>query len=113
MTPGNQGDRTPIPLLTSEFSERTGQVSPDSRWLAYASDESGRAEVYVQAFFPGNRAKAGKWQISTAGGSQPRWRGDGKELFYVAPDRKLMATEVKSTGDIEFIKLPWIVTVYA
>jgi hypothetical protein len=77
-----------------------GQVSPSSRWLAYVSDESGRAEVYVQAFSPGNPAKSGKLQISTAGGSQPRWRGDGKELFYAAPDRKLMVTKVKSTGDI-------------
>jgi dipeptidyl aminopeptidase/acylaminoacyl peptidase len=100
VTPGRPGGRIPIPLLTSEFSERMGQISPDSRWLAYVSDESGRAEVYVQAFSPGNPAKAGKLQISTAGGSQPRWRGDGKELFYFAPDRKLMVTEVKSTGDL-------------
>ena len=100
MIPGNPGDRTPIPLLTSEFNEWMGQVSPDSRWLAYVSDESGREEVYVQAFSPGNPAKAGKLQVSTAGGSQPRWRGDGKELFYAAPDRKMMVTAVKSTGEI-------------
>ena len=100
MTPGNQGDRTPIPLLTSEFSERTGQVSPDSRWLAYASDESGRAEVYVQAFFPGNRAKAGKWQISRGGGTEPRWSPDGKAIYYVGP--KGMLTFVAVSDEAGF-----------
>jgi Tol biopolymer transport system component len=98
MTLGKPG--TPVPLLTSEFAETMGQVSPNSQWLAYVSDESGRNQVYVQAFSPSHPTKAGKWQISTAGGSQPRWRADGKELFYAAPDRNLMVTEVKSTGDI-------------
>jgi serine/threonine protein kinase len=96
MTPGIPGDRIPIPLLTSEFSESMGQVSPNSRWLAYVSDETGRAEVYVRPFSPGNPTKAGKWQISKEGGSQPRWRADGKELFYTAPDRKMMVAEVKA-----------------
>jgi Tol biopolymer transport system component len=100
MLPGLAGDRVPSPLLTGEFNEGRGRVSPDSRWLAYVTDESGQDEVYVQTFSPGHPAKAGKLQISTAGGSQPRWRGDGKELFYVAPDRKMMATDVKVTGDL-------------
>jgi Tol biopolymer transport system component len=99
MSPGIPGDRIPIPLLTSEFNESMGQISPDSRWLAYVSDESGRAEVYVQPFSPGNPTKAGKVQISTAGGTQPRWRSDGKELFYAAPDRKMMVAEVNVTRD--------------
>ena len=97
MTPGIPGDRTPIPLLTSEFNEWMGQVSPNSRWLAYVSDESGQAEVYVQPFSPSNSTKVGKLQISTGGGSQPRWRADGKELFYAAPDRKMMVAEVNVT----------------
>jgi Tol biopolymer transport system component len=96
------GDRKPIPLLQSEFNERMGQLSPDGRWLAYVSDESGRAEVYVQPFAAGaapgsGKAVAGKWPISAGGGWQPRWRGDGKELFYLA-DRKLMAVEIKTSG---------------
>ncbi len=93
------GDKKPIPLVQGQFGAWTGQLSPDGRWLAYLSDESGRNEVYVIPFSPEDAAAgkpiAGKWQISAAGGSQPRWRGDGKELFFVAPDRKLMSVEVK------------------
>jgi Tol biopolymer transport system component len=92
------GDKKPIPLLTSEFNERQGQLSPDGRWLAYSSNESNKDEVYVQPFAPGHEKVTGKWQISLTGGTQPRWRGDGKELYYMAPDRKLMALEVKATA---------------
>jgi Tol biopolymer transport system component len=94
-TPGKSGDAKLLPLVQTPFNEWMGQVSPDGRWLAYLSDESGRAEVYVQPFAPGEPA-SGKWQISLAGGAQPRWSTDGKELFYVAPDRKLMAVAVKA-----------------
>ena len=97
-----EGDRKPIPLLQSDFNEWMGQLSPDGRWLAYVSDESGRAEVYIQPFTLGSagstRLAAGKWQISTGGGTQPRWRSDGGELFFIAADRKLMATTVKTAG---------------
>ena len=93
------GDKKPIPLLTSQFNESQGQLSPDGRWLAYTSNESNKDEVYIQPFAPGHeKSVAGKWQISLAGGAQPRWRGDGKELYYMAPDRKLMAVEVKATA---------------
>ena len=85
------GDRKPYPLLQGEFSESQGRVSPDGRWFAYTSNESGKNEVYVQSFPP----TGGKWQISTTGGAQPHWRRDGKEVFYMAPDRKLMAVDVK------------------
>jgi dipeptidyl aminopeptidase/acylaminoacyl peptidase len=88
------GDRKPLPLLHSEFNESQGQFSPDVRWMAYVSDESGTPQVYVQSF----PMLTGKWQVSPDGGSQPRWRRDGKELFYLAPDRKLMAVTVKA-GD--------------
>jgi hypothetical protein len=88
------GDKTPIALTRTEFDEEQAQLSPDSRWLAYTCNESGRNEVYVQFFAPGS-VMPGKWQVSTAGGTQPRWRSDGKELFYVARDGKLMAVEVK------------------
>ena len=85
------GDMKPYVILQTEFNEWHGRFSPDGAWLAYVSNESGRNEVYVQSFPP----SGGKWQVSTTGGAQPRWRPDGKELFYLTPDRKLVAVEVK------------------
>ena len=87
------GDRKPFPFLQTRFSEGQGRFSPDGRWIAYASDESGQYEVYV-ASFPG---PGGKRQVSTTGG-YPRWRRDGKELFYIAPGNKLMAAAVNGQG---------------
>lgn len=81
------GNREPIPFLSTEFEERHAQFSPDRRHVAYASDESGVYEIYVQPF-PGPGEKL---QISTQGGVQPRWRWDGKEIFYVAADARMMA----------------------
>ncbi len=85
------GDREPIELVRTDGWDGQGQFSPDGRWLAYTSDVSGRVEVYVQAF----PAAGGKWQVSASGGTQPRWRGDGKELFYIGADNQLMAATVK------------------
>jgi len=92
------GDRKPVPFLQSEFMEADPQFSPGpegaSRWIAYVSHETGREEVYVQPA-PGSSTGVGaKWQVSTQGGDKPRWRRDGKELFYIAPDRKLMAVTI-------------------
>lgn len=89
------GDRKPFPFADTGFDERLGQFSPDGRWVAYASSESGRSEVYV-APFPG---PGGEWQISEFGGGLPRWRRDGKELFYHAPDNKLMVATVAGGAD--------------
>jgi Tol biopolymer transport system component len=86
------GDHKPIAFLKTQFAEQLPVFSPDGRYLAYQSNESGRFEVYVQSF-PG---PGGKWQISTSGGVEPRWRADGKELYYRAPDQKLMAVEVQA-----------------
>jgi len=72
------GSRTPKPLLQSRFAERSTRISPDGRWLAYSSNESGRDEVYVQPF----PSLEGKWQVSIGGGGQPVWSKDGRELFY-------------------------------
>src|SRR6202040_69104 len=80
-------DGNSVPLLGSKASESNGQISADGKWVAYASDESGNWEVYVTSF-PG---AAGKWQVSRGGGSEPRRRGDGKEIFYIAPSGMLMA----------------------
>lgn len=87
----------PYALVASEFEEGLGQFSPDGRWFAYVSNESGRTEVYVQSF----PVSGGKWLISSGGGSQPRWRGDGKELFYIAPDKKLMSVTVNAGSTFE------------
>jgi serine/threonine protein kinase len=88
------GDRKPQPFLQTPFNELGGQFSPDGRWIAYTSNESGKYEVYVQPY-PG---PGGKWQISTAGGGIPRWRRDGTEIFYIAPDYKLMAAGINGKG---------------
>jgi Tol biopolymer transport system component len=79
------------PLIASPFAEGWGRMSPDGKWIAYASDESQRPEIYVQSFPAG----AVKLQVSTSGGSQPQWRGDGRELFYIAPDNTVMAVEIR------------------
>jgi eukaryotic-like serine/threonine-protein kinase len=80
-------DRKPFPFRQTPFSEGNAMFSPDGRWVAYASDEPGRNEVFV-APFPGPGTAH---RISTAGGATPQWRRDGKELFYVAPERKIMS----------------------
>ncbi|MGO8984878.1 MAG: protein kinase domain-containing protein [Terriglobales bacterium] len=84
----------PTRFLTSKGSESNGQISPDGKWVAYASDESGVWEIYVTSF-PG---AAGKWQVSRGGGNEPRWRGDGKEIFYIAPSGMLMAVPVNGVS---------------
>jgi Tol biopolymer transport system component len=92
----SSGDRKPFPLLHMPFNESHGQISPDGKWFAYHSNETGRGEVYVQPFPSG----AGKWQISTNGGQFARWRRDGRELFYMseASGGKMMAVDIKPSG---------------
>ena len=93
------GDKKPFPFLASPFNETQPSFSPDHRWLAYVSDESGQFEVYVVPFPQGN----GKRQVATGGGRNPRWRRDGKELFYVSPADELMAVEVREkSSSLEF-----------
>jgi serine/threonine protein kinase len=79
------------PFIQTEFNERQGQFSPDNRWIAYTSNESGKPEVYVSDFQGAGR----RFQISNGGATSPRWRQDGKELFYLSADNKLMAVAVK------------------
>ena len=100
-----QGDRKPIPFLRTEFNESSAQLSPDGHWIAYLSDESGKDEIYVRDFSSGTAQgswdAASKWLISKGGGNNPRWRRDGKELFYVASDRKLMSVDISATPVFE------------
>lgn len=89
------GRTAPVRFTSSEAHEVQPQFSPDGRWIAYASNESGRFEVYVRPF-PG---PGGKWQVSNRGGSEPMWRGDGREIFYTSPGRELMSVTVDE-GDV-------------
>ena len=90
------GEKVPFVYIETPFEEAHAQFSPDAKWVAYTSNESGRSEIYVQSFPTGG----GKWQISTAGGDQAQWRRDGKELFYIAPDRNLMAVSIEGTATL-------------
>jgi len=91
------GKGKPFPVVDTPFDEQGGQFSPDGNWIAYQSNESGRAEVYVQPFpGPGNRGL-----ISSNGGTQVRWGRDGKELFYVARDGRLMAVPIRVASNTQ------------
>jgi hypothetical protein len=106
------GVRTPWVFLKTSFEVRAGQFSPDGRWVAYMSNESGRDEIYIRPFAappasgaaPRLRAEQasntadGQWQVSTAGGIFPRWRADGKELCTIRPDGEMMAVPITATG---------------
>ena len=85
-----EGEHRPVLYLQTPYNETSPQFSPDGKWLAYDSDETGQSQVYVQAI----PAAGAKYQISTAGGAWPRWRRDGKELFYIAADQKMMSVPV-------------------
>jgi len=91
------GDQKPTPYFQTTADTKQGQFSPDGRWVAYTSDESGRPEVYVQGF-PVN---GGKWQISSNQGAHPLWRRDGAELYFIAGDGNLMAVPVRTGATFE------------
>ncbi|HKC23415.1 MAG TPA: protein kinase [Thermoanaerobaculia bacterium] len=92
------GDRRPRPVLVTEFDEQSPQVSPDGRWIAYRSDSSGTYEVYLQSFTRDGKVGDERFRVSQDGGSQPRFRRDGRELFYLAADGRLMAVSLKTGG---------------
>jgi eukaryotic-like serine/threonine-protein kinase len=91
------GDRKPVAIAVTPFNEANAMFSPDARYVAYVSNESGREEIYVQTF----PEAGGRWQVSNGGGSDPSWRGDGKELYYRSPDQKLMAVEIRLGADFQ------------
>ncbi|MBI4474562.1 MAG: PD40 domain-containing protein, partial [Acidobacteria bacterium] len=88
-------DGKPVPIQRTAFEEVHASLSPDGRWLAFATNESGKYQIVVRTF----PEAEGRWQASVDGGLEPRWRGDGKELFYVGPDGKLMATPIQVKPD--------------
>ena len=90
-------DRKPVPFLNTEFRTQQGQFSPNGRWVAYRSMESGRPEVYLQGFSLDSSQARGKWQVSVTGGEIPRWRRDGKELYYEF-NSGYFAVDVKTDG---------------
>jgi Tol biopolymer transport system component len=95
------GERKEYLLLNSPFDDRDAQLSPNGRWLAYSTDETGSYEIYVQSFSAEGKLGADKKRVSTEGGRYPVWRRDSSELFFVATDSQLMSSSVK-TGGTEF-----------
>ena len=95
-----EGDHTPTLFTGTEFNEQSGQFSPNMRWIAYVSNETGSNEIYVRPFSPGSTGPTseagGKWMVSKGGGNSPRWRADSKELFYRDPDGTVISVEVMS-----------------
>jgi serine/threonine protein kinase len=91
---GKTGDGKPFPIVQSTFEERYPAVSPDGKWIAYQSNESGRWEIYITAF-PGGGAK---WQVSSVGGASPKWRKDTKEIYYLDPSDSMIAVDVNASG---------------
>jgi Tol biopolymer transport system component len=112
-TPSNTGsldllvlpgdDAQPVAFLRTGFNEEQGRFSPDGRWVAYVSNQSGLSEVYVRElatdFSSGSASRGGSVLVSHGGGTAPRWRGDGRELFYLAPNGKMMAAEVSASQE--------------
>jgi serine/threonine protein kinase len=94
MFPDKSGEQKPFPVVATNFLDVTPSFSPDGKWLAYANNETGRMEIYIQPFPSG----AGRWQVSTAGGTRPNWRKDGKELFFFSTDQQMMAVDVHQNG---------------
>ena len=101
------GERKVLPLLNTDFAERGGRFSPDNRWISYTSNKSGRDEAYVRPFDPnfaangGHPAPGGEFIVSKNGGTSPHWRGDGKEIFYLAPDGGVMSVDVTAGSDFK------------
>jgi Tol biopolymer transport system component len=92
----------PWPWLKTPYSESVGKFSPDGNWIAYQSNESGPMEIYLQAFSPGVSASGVSTRLSTNGGTIPVWRrDDGRELYYISSDNKLMAVEMTLGAEVK------------
>ena len=102
-----EGNRKPVLLLGTPFNEGLGSFSPDMRWIAYTSSESGRNEIYVRPFLASGLSEApalgeGKWQISNDGGAEPKWRADEKEIIFQSPPQGTikMAVDIQANGPV-------------
>jgi eukaryotic-like serine/threonine-protein kinase len=96
------GERKPFSIVATAFDDRDAAISPGSKWMAYDNNETGRSEVYITAFPSGGA----KWQVSTSGGTNPTWRRDGKELFFLDPADYVMAVDVSSSGNVARMGTP-------
>jgi serine/threonine protein kinase len=96
------GDGKPFPVVQSPFEAQFPAVSPDNKWMVYQGNESGRREIYITAFPAGGA----KWQVSTNGGTWPKWRRDGKELLFLDPSDKMMAVDVNTSGSVIHLGIP-------
>src|SRR5205823_1052435 len=90
------GDGKPFPVLDTQADETDAHLSPDGKWMAYESNESGRPEIYIRPF---PDTKGGPWQVSRAGGTRVTWRQDGKEIFFISADGRMTAASVSATSD--------------
>ena len=97
-----RGNRKPFPVVQTPFLELLPSISPDGKWVAYVSNETGRSEIFITAFAGGQA----KWQVSSSGGREPRWRGDGKELFFSANDSSIMAVDVSTDNSTVLLGTP-------
>jgi hypothetical protein len=93
------GERKPHLLRSSPHNEPQSALSPDGQWLAHSSDESGRLEIYIERFGIGAVEAGHRWQVSSNGGDFPRWRRDGRELFYASADGELMSVMIEPERD--------------
>jgi serine/threonine-protein kinase len=93
------GERRASPLVQTPAQESYAQVSPDGRWVVYESNESGRNEIYVRPF---PEVDGGRWQVSTGGGTEPRWGRDGRELFYLVAPGRMMSTPIQPGAGATF-----------
>lgn len=96
------GDRKPFPIVQTPFDDLNAALSPDGKWMAYHNNESGRNEVYLTAFPAGGA----KWQVSSNGGADARWRGDSKEIYFLDPSDNIMAVDVDGSGDTPRLGVP-------
>jgi Tol biopolymer transport system component len=94
-------DRKPVSLLKTEANEGCGSFSPDGKWIVYSADDSGRNEIYVEAFSEQGFGSGRKWQVSYNGGTWPTWSADGKEIFYLGDDNKIVAVEVNTAATFQ------------
>ena len=90
----------PVPLMVTDHNDDLGRFSPDGRWIAYESDESGQQEIYVRSYYPDSLSLGPKWRISDAGGTDPQWSPDGNEVYYESiVEQKLIAVPIRRSTD--------------